>query len=170
MIYTIRTHGDPVLRQKSEQVTEINEKVRTLLDDMVETMYEKGGVGLAANQIGIALRLVTIDTADSDDSKIYKLVNPEIVKISKEKKDFEEGCLSFPGITENIERPAEITVRAQDEFGEEITINANGLLAVALQHEIDHINGVTFVQRMTPVKRLVHKNELKELKKKTVSK
>ncbi|HDT15654.1 MAG TPA: peptide deformylase [Firmicutes bacterium] len=170
MIYEIRKHGDPVLRKKSEPVTEINEEIRTLLDDMAETMYASSGVGLAANQIGIAKRLITVDAGIDGESKIHKLVNPRITQKSKEKKDFEEGCLSFPGIIEKIERPAQITVQAKNEFSEDVEIHAQGLLAVALQHEIDHIDGVTFVQRMTPVKRLLHKKELKELKNRAVPK
>ncbi len=165
MLLTIRKYGDPVLLKKAEPVTEFDESLSSLFDDMLETMYASDGLGLAANQVGILKRMVVIDTGKPDSPKVLKLANPEIIESSREKQEYEEGCLSFPGITDKISRPAKVKVRANDPKGNELTIEAEGLAAVALQHEIDHINGVVFINRMSPVRKMMHSKELKELKK-----
>lgn len=164
MLYEIRKYGDPILKQKAEPVTEFNEDLKTIFANMLETMYAASGLGLAANQVGILKRIIVIDTGTIESPKVLRLANPEIIENSREKQEFEEGCLSFPGLTEKIYRPAKVKVKAQDPDGNELIIEAEGLTAVALQHETDHINGVMFINRMSPVKRMLHAKELKELK------
>lgn len=146
-IRQIREDGDEILRKKSKEVEEVNDKIRQILDDMEETMHKYNGVGLAAPQIGLLKRLVVIDLYD--DKGTIKLVNPEIIK-EKGTQEVEEGCLSFPNKYGKIVRPAEVTVKALDENGKEIKISAKGLLAQALSHEIDHLNGILFVDKVLP--------------------
>jgi peptide deformylase len=163
-VLEIRKYGDPILKQKAAPVTEFNDELKQLMGDMLETMYAANGLGLAATQVGVLKRVITIDTGTRESPKVLRLANPEILGYSKEKEDYEEGCLSFPGITEKIYRPAKVKVKAQDPDGRELVIEAEGLAAVALQHEIDHINGVVFINRMSPVKRIMLNKQLKELK------
>lgn len=146
-IRIIREDGDEVLRKKSREVENVDDKIREILNDMVETMHKFNGVGLAGPQIGILKRLVVIDLYD--DKGPIKLVNPEIVK-EKGAKEVEEGCLSFPNKFARIIRPEEVTVKALDENGKQIKISAKGLLAQALSHEIDHLNGVLFIDKIIP--------------------
>ena len=146
-IRQIREDGDEILRKKSKKVEEVNDKIREILNDMEETMHKYNGVGLAAPQIGLLKRLVVIDLYD--DKGTIKLVNPEIIK-EKGTQEVEEGCLSFPNKYGKIVRPAEVTVKALDENGKEIKISAKGLLAQALSHEIDHLNGILFVDKVLP--------------------
>jgi peptide deformylase len=164
MVYSIRKYGDPVLRKKSELVTVFDAGTKQLFEDMLETMYAANGSGLAANQIGIAKKMLVLDASTEDQTIIFTLANPEVLEFSKEKNEFEEGCLSFPGITETISRPSAVKVKAQDHTGTEILIEASGFLARVLQHEIDHLNGVVFIDKMTPIKRMLHSKELKEIK------
>ena len=146
-IRVVREDGDEILRKKSKVVEEVNDKIRQILDDMVETMHKYNGVGLAAQQIGLLKRLIVIDLYDDKGS--IKLVNPEIIK-EKGEQEVEEGCLSFPNKYGKIVRPAQVTVLALDENGKEVKINAKGLLAQALSHEIDHLNGILFVDKVIP--------------------
>lgn len=146
-IREIREDGDEILRKKSRIVEEVNEKIKQILDDMVETMHKYNGVGLAAPQIGILKRLIVIDLYDNKGP--IKLVNPEIIK-EKGTQEVEEGCLSFPNLYGKIVRPAEVKVKALDENGKEIKITAKGLLAQALSHEIDHLEGILFVDKVIP--------------------
>lgn len=146
-IREVREDGDEILRKKSKIVEEVNDKIRQILDDMVETMHKYNGVGLAAPQIGLLKRLIVIDLYD--DNGPIKLVNPKIIK-EKGEQEVEEGCLSFPNKYGKIIRPAQVTVVAKDENGKEIKINAKGLLAQALSHEIDHLEGVLFVDKVIP--------------------
>ena len=141
----IRKNGDEILRKKSKIVENIDDRIRELLDDMVETMHEYNGVGLSAVQVGILKRLVVIDLYDGKEP--LKLVNPEIVK-QKGTQEVEEGCLSFPNQFAKVIRPMEVTVKAQDENGKNITIKGKELLAQALAHEIAHLNGNLFVDIM----------------------
>jgi peptide deformylase len=164
MLLNIRKYGDPILKQKAEPVTEFNEELKTIFSDMLETMYAASGLGLAANQVGILKRMIVIDTGTIDSPKVLRLANPEIIESGKEKQEYEEGCLSFPGIMEKISRPAKIKVKARDPEGNEIIIEAEGLAAVALQHETDHINGIVFIDRMSAVKKMMLSKQLKELK------
>jgi len=146
-IRQIREEGDEILKKKSREVDVIDDKIRELLDDMVETMHKYNGVGLAAVQVGILKRVIVIDLYD--DKGPIKLVNPVITK-QKGEQEVEEGCLSFPNKYAKMIRPAEVTVEALNENGKKVTIKAKELLAQALCHEIDHLNGITFVDKMIP--------------------
>jgi len=145
---------DKRLRQISDPVKTVDAELRTLVDDMFETMYEAPGVGLAAIQVGVPLRIVTADTAKKDEEgKPRALLNPEIVWSSEEKSIYEEGCLSIPEYYEEVERPSQVKVRFMDLDGKTQEIEADGLLATVLQHEIDHINGVLFIDYISKLKR-----------------
>ena len=146
-IRQIRENGDEILRKKSREVDVVDDKIRELLDDMLETMHKYNGVGLAAPQVGILKRVVVIDLYD--DNGPLKLVNPKIVK-QKGKQEVEEGCLSFPNQYAKMIRPEEIVAEALNEKGEKIKIKAKGLLAQAICHEIDHLDGVLFIDNMLP--------------------
>ena len=143
----IRITGDEILRKHARKVEKVDDKIRELLDDMVETMHEFNGVGLAAPQVGILKRVIVIDLYDGNP--VLKLVNPEI-KNEKGEQEVEEGCLSFPNQYAKVVRPKEIVVIGLDENGEKVEIVAKDLLAQALSHEIDHLNGVLFVDKMLP--------------------
>ncbi|MDW7650232.1 MAG: peptide deformylase [Bacillota bacterium] len=145
-IRVIRTKEDPVLREKALEVKDITPQVKQLLEDMKETMYDAQGVGLAAPQIGIAKRIIVVDV--QDENGLLMLINPVIVE-SEGAESAVEGCLSFPGIAGEVERNASVTVRATDPEGNQVQICASGLLARAFQHEIDHLDGVLFVDRVT---------------------
>lgn len=146
-IRNIREEGDEILKKKSREVEQVDEKIRELLDDMVETMHKYNGVGLAAVQVGILKRLIVIDLYD--DKGPIKLINPVIIK-EKGEQEVEEGCLSFPNKYAKMVRPKEVTVEALNENGKKVTIKAKDLLAQALCHEVDHLNGITFVEKMIP--------------------
>ncbi len=143
----VREEGDEILRKKSREVENVDDKIRELLDDMVETMHKYNGVGLSAVQVGVLKRVIVIDLYD--DKGPIKLVNPVIIK-EKGEQEVEEGCLSFPNKYARIIRPAEVTVEALDENGKKIKIHAKELLAQALCHEIDHLNGILFIDCMIP--------------------
>lgn len=142
-IRQIRYEGDPVLRKKARKVEKINERIQILLEDMVDTMYENEGVGLAAPQIGILRRLVVIDVGEG----VIKLINPEIIREEGEELDV-EGCLSVPNRAGTVKRPERVKVRYLDESGQEKTIEAKGLLSRALCHEIDHLDGILYIDKM----------------------
>jgi len=145
---------DKRLRLVSEPVKTVDAELRALVDDMFETMYEAPGVGLAAIQVGVAKRIITADTAKKDEPKQPQVfINPEIVWSSEEKNAYEEGCLSIPEYYEEVERPAQVKVRFTDLDGKAHEVEANGLLATVLQHEIDHINGVLFIDHISKLKR-----------------
>lgn len=139
----IRKYGDDLLRKKSRKVENINDRIVTLLDDMAETMYDADGVGLAAPQVGVLKRVVVIDVGEG----ILKLVNPEIISTEGSYID-EEGCLSVPGEQGKVERPYKVKVKALNEKGEEIIVEGEELLARALCHEIDHLEGILFVDKI----------------------
>jgi peptide deformylase len=144
----------PVLREKSTPVERVDDDVRALLSDMFETMYEAPGIGLAAVQVGITKRIVTIDVArEGEDKRPMVFVNPEIIWSSDELSVYEEGCLSIPAYYEEVERPAKVRVRYQDEKGETRELEAEGLLATCLQHEIDHLEGKLFIDHLSKLKR-----------------
>ncbi|MBO5413416.1 MAG: peptide deformylase [Clostridia bacterium] len=144
----IRQEGEEILKKKSKPVEVIDEKVRELVKDMIETMHKYDGVGLAAVQVGILKQIVVIDTYE-EGSPVYVLINPEIIK-TKGLREVEEGCLSFPNKFAKVKRPEEVIVRALDENGKKIEIKAKGLLAQAICHEVDHLNGEVFVDKMIP--------------------
>ncbi len=147
---------DRRLKLRSEPVSEVTDDVRQLLDDMLETMYAEEGIGLAAIQVGEPKRCIVVDVHATDDPPApRKLVNPEIVWRSDEAKVVEEGCLSFPDQFAEVERPASVRVRYLDETGAAQELEAEGTLAVCLQHEIDHLEGVVFVDHLSLVKRSI---------------
>ena len=146
-IRIIRQEGDEILRKKSREIEEVDDKIRELMDDMVETMHKYDGVGLAAVQVGILKRVLVIDLYD--DNPVIKLANPVVLK-TKGKQTVDEGCLSFPNKFVKVERANEVTVEGFNENGEKITIKGKGLLAQALLHEIDHLNGIVLTDVMIP--------------------
>lgn len=162
-IRTILHYPDKRLRIPGERVTDFGPELQTLVDDMAETMYAAPGVGLAATQIGVAQRVFIIDVATGDDepSDLRVFVNPEIVERNGEVV-WEEGCLSFPGVHEEIERAERVKVRAQDRHGNPFELEADGLLAVAIQHENDHLEGKLMVDHLGMLKkRMVHRQMMK---------
>ncbi|MFT4184247.1 MAG: peptide deformylase [Rhizobium sp.] len=145
---------DPLLRQASKPIERVDTEIQRLADDMLETMYDAPGIGLAAIQIGVARRMLVIDVArEGEDKKPMVFINPEIVASSDERSVYEEGCLSIPDYYAEVERPARITVQHIDRDGKEQTLEADGLLATCLQHEIDHLNGVLFIDYISRLKR-----------------
>ena len=150
----ILTLPDPILRKKSAAIERIDEDVRRLADDMLETMYAAPGVGLAAVQVGVLKRLVVLDTAkDGAPPNPLVMINPQIVSLDTELREHEEGCLSIPDERVDIERPASVTVRFLDRDGKQQELAADGLLATAIQHEIDHLNGKLIIDFLSRLKR-----------------
>ena len=153
----IVTLPDPVLKRKAHPVNKFDKTLHTLLDDMVETMRDAPGVGLAAPQIGLSERIIVIEYFERDEDedledapkKVWAVINPEIVKVSEEKLIGVEGCLSIPGLVGEVERHAEVQVKALNRHGKPLKIKARGWLARIFQHEIDHLNGVLFTERAT---------------------
>ena len=146
-IRNLRYEKDEILKKKSREVDTIDEKIQTLIDDMIETMYKFNGVGLSAVQVGILKRVVVIDIDDGTGVKV--LINPKITK-TKGEQEVEEGCLSFPNQYAKMIRPKEVTVEALDRNGKKITIKAKDLLAQAIAHECDHLDGIVFIDKMIP--------------------
>jgi peptide deformylase len=145
---------DPVLRQLSQPVETVNADVRRLADDMLDTMYDAPGIGLAAIQIGIPRQMLVIDVSkDGEEKQPLIFINPKILTTSDERSVYEEGCLSIPDYYAEVERPATITVEYIDLEGKQLTAKADGLLATCLQHEIDHLNGVLFIDHISKLKR-----------------
>lgn len=149
----VRIYGDPALRTKAKEVTVFDDELRQLVADMRETMHAYNGVGLAGNQVGVVQRVAVVDVPLDDSQRAqFALVNPVLVERSGSQVG-EEGCLSIPGIYEDVQRALEIRVRAQDEFGKPYEIEAEGYLARAIQHEMDHLDGVLFVDRLSLLRR-----------------
>jgi peptide deformylase len=145
---------EPKLRAISKPVEKIDAEVRKLVEDMFETMYDAPGIGLAAIQVGVERRVITIDTArEGEDKKPIALINPEIVAASDELSVYSEGCLSIPEYYEEVERPARVAIRFQDLEGKLREMEADGLFATCVQHEIDHLNGVLFIDHLSKLKR-----------------
>ena len=159
---------DPILRQKSENLEKVDDELRRLLDDMLETMYSAPGIGLAAVQVGILKRLIVIDISKEKEKKNpLFLINPKIISKSKSTSTYEEGCLSLPGHFAEIERPAECHVKYVDYTGEEKEIKASGLLSTCIQHEIDHLNGVLFIDYLSKLKKDIIIKKVSKDKKET---
>lgn len=146
MILDIRKIGDPVLRTKSKEVSEVTDKTKELLENMAETMYAASGVGLAAPQVGILQQIVVIDVGD--EHGLVQLINPVITEQSNEKEILEEGCLSIPDRNGEVIRSKKVTVKALNREGKEIKIRADGYMARAIQHEVDHLNGILFIDKV----------------------
>jgi peptide deformylase len=145
---TVKLYPDPVLRKKAQEVSEIDDGIRAVVEDMFETMEQEGGVGLAAPQIGITNRIIVISIHERGFERLA-LINPVIMESSPERAASEEGCLSFPGIEAEVSRPERVMVQVTTKNGRVVEITATGLLARVLQHEIDHLNGVLFIDRLT---------------------
>jgi peptide deformylase len=162
---------DPILRKKSESLEKVDDEIRELLDDMLETMYAAPGIGLAAVQVCILKRIIVIDISkDKEKKDPLFLINPEIISRSKKTSVYEEGCLSLPGHFAEIERPAECQIKFVDYNGKEKELIANGLLATCIQHEVDHLNGVLFIDYLSKLKKdmivkklIKHKKELNKV-------
>ncbi len=154
----IRLLGDPVLRKKARKVTRFNDNLKTLMDDMAETMRSSSGVGLAAPQVGILERVIVVETPEDEDEpgsgRFYAIANPEIKRASEELLDGIEGCLSIPGYVGEVTRHETITIQGQDLRGRKIRIKAQGFLARVFQHEIDHLEGVLFIDQLTASDRI----------------
>lgn len=161
-IHKILYLPDPRLREMSQPVVHFDDALQTLIEDMFETMYDAHGVGLAAPQIGINLRLSVIDVSH-DKTQQMVIINPEITAAEGSKK-FEEGCLSVPGAYDTVIRAEKVTVKALDRHGKPFEIHADGLLAECLQHEIDHMNGKLFIDLLSPLKKAMARKKLEKFK------
>jgi peptide deformylase len=161
-ILTIRTYPDEVLKKQAEPVAEVDDQVRRLMDDMAETMYAAPGVGLAAPQVGVSRRIIVVDVSSSEERRpLLQLANPEITASAGE-AEIEEGCLSLPEFLTPVRRAAEVTVKALDRNGQPVTVEADGLMAIALQHEIDHINGTLILDHARGLKREFYKKKVRK--------
>jgi peptide deformylase len=154
-ILELKKFNDPALRRKSVKVENVDGEIKKIVEDMKDTMDINNGVGLAAPQVGINRRIIIV--SDLENEKILALINPVIIKKGKEKEKIEEGCLSFPNIYLEIKRPKEVSVKALDENGREVVLNAKGILARILQHEIDHLYGVLFFYHLSFIEKLKFK-------------
>jgi len=159
----IRKYGDKVLRGKNEKVKDFGPELVPLFDEMHETMIKARGVGLAAPQVGVAKQIAIMNPEPENEKTLLRMVNPRIIASSDETDKIEEGCLSVPGIRGEVVRAAKITVAYQDENGKARTLEAEGILARIIQHELDHLSGVLFVDRLSFAKRALIKGKLKEL-------
>ncbi len=160
----ILCYPDPRLHKVAKPVEKVDERIRKQIEDMFETMYEANGIGLAATQVDFHERLIVIDVSQDRDQKLV-LINPEILWASEEKQVGEEGCLSVPGIYDGVERSTSVKVRALDENGNSREIDAEGLLAICIQHEMDHLMGKVFVEYLSPLKRNRIKTKLVKMQK-----
>jgi peptide deformylase len=159
----IKTYPDDVLKRRSEPVEGVDEDIRRLIDDMAETMYAAPGIGLAAPQVGVSKRVIVVDVSTMDEELpgLIPLVNPEITQ-SEGEIEFEEGCLSLPGFTAMVKRAGRVCVRALDSDGKPIQLDAEGILAIALQHEMDHLEGTLLLDRTSPLRREFYKKNVKK--------
>jgi peptide deformylase len=160
-LLNILNYPDKRLHTVAKPVRVVDERIRQLVSDMTETMYEAPGVGLAATQVDVHERVVVIDVSE-DKSDLRVLINPEILSVSEEQKTYEEGCLSVPGVYDEVDRPAKIRVRALNLSGDTYEFEADGLLAVCVQHELDHLNGKVFVQHLSLLKQTRLKAKLRK--------
>jgi len=151
-ILNILRYPDPRLHKVAKPVAVFDERLKKLAADMAETMYDAPGVGLAATQVDVHEQLIVIDVSETHD-QLQVFINPEIVWASEERQVYDEGCLSVPGIYDGVERPARVKVRAYDLDGKQFEVDADGLLAVCIQHEMDHLKGKVFVEYLSPLKR-----------------
>ncbi len=157
-------YGDGVLRAKSRKVEEFGKELCPFLEEMIETMSTEGGVGLAAPQVGLSKRIIVANEEPDNRSTVVKMINPKIITLSNDVNTVEEGCLSIPGIHGDVVRPTSIVVHFQDENGVERELEAEGLLARIIQHEIDHLNGILFIDHLSVAKKMLIKPQLRRLK------
>jgi peptide deformylase len=160
-ILNILRYPDPRLHKVAKPVAVFDERLKKLAADMAETMYDAPGVGLAATQVDVHEQLIVIDVSETHD-QLQVFINPEVVWASEEKQVYDEGCLSVPGIYDGVERPARVKVRAYDLEGKQFEVAADGLLAVCIQHEMDHLKGKVFVEYLSPLKRNRIKTKLQK--------
>ena len=144
--------GSEVLRRRAEEITEVDDELRATIRDMFETMYDAEGVGLAGPQIGLSRRVIVVDVHE-EGSTPFALINPRIVEVSRETEKAEEGCLSIPGVSSVVERAVTVTAEGLNENGEPVTVTGEGLLARCLLQEVDHLDGILFIDRISPLKR-----------------
>ena len=180
----VTQYGEPILREKGQPVQSFDPEIAELADDMVETMYAADGIGLAAQQVGRAIQLCVVDVNVDEGPPAFRyaldgktppldlimplaLINPRVEPLPDPREDYEEGCLSFPDIRGIINRPAAVRVDYHDTAGSPHTLTADGLLARVIQHEVDHLNGVLFIDRMTPAERKKVDAAVKQLKRQT---
>jgi len=162
----ILTAPDPRLKRKAAPVARVDDRIRQLMNDMAETMYAAPGIGLAAPQVGVLERVIVVDVAkEGEPSQLLKMANPEVLWVSDELETYNEGCLSLPDHYADVERPAACRVRYLDEQGEIRELDAKGLLATCVQHEIDHLEGTLFVDHISALKRNIILRKLQKLKK-----
>lgn len=161
-ILTILEFPDPRLRTKAQPVTAVDDRIRQLVDDMFETMYSAPGIGLAATQVNVHERVVVMDISEESNQPLV-FINPQVEVIGPDSQDYQEGCLSVPGFYETVARPADIRVRALDRDGQPFELEPDGLLAVCIQHELDHLEGKLFVDYLSPVKRQRIRQKLEKL-------
>ena len=155
-------YPDPRLRKIAKPVAQFDERIRALVANLAHTMYEAQGVGLAATQVDVHERVIVIDISDTrDDLRVF--INPRIIAASPNRRLAEEGCLSVPGVYDEVERPESVTVEAQDERGRSFRIEAESLLAVCVQHEMDHLTGKVFVEYLSPLKQTRIRNRMRKL-------
>jgi peptide deformylase len=160
-------YPDPRLHQVAKPVAKVDARIKKIVEDMADTMYDAPGVGLAATQVNIHERIVVIDVSE-DQNQLMVFINPEIIWSSPDKKSWREGCLSVPDFYDEVERPAQVRVKALDVEGEEFEIEADGLLAVCLQHELDHLQGKVFVEYLSLLKRTRISQKMKKRAKELV--
>ena len=169
MILPVYTYNHPVLKQKTSQIEDMDDELNALIDNMFETMYNANGIGLAGNQVGKGLALTVIDISDADDEAgtdgPLTLINPVIEAFSDEEEEFEEGCLSLPDFRDVVVRPEAIQVRFLDRDMNEQVREVGGLLARVMQHEIDHLNGIYFFERLSPIRRTLSSSKLQKIAK-----
>lgn len=160
---TIHKFPDPVLRQKAKKITEFDDSLQPLISDMAETMYDAPGIGLAAPQIGESVQLIVVDISkEEDEHKFMVMINPEITEHEGSQID-EEGCLSVLDLTASVKRSQKITVTYQDTTGKQQQMTTEDRFAVVLQHEIDHLNGILFIDHLSPLKRALYKKKVKKM-------
>jgi len=160
-ILTVLRFPDERLKTKATQVVEVNDNIKTIVNDMFETMYDENGVGLAATQVNIHQQIVVMDVSENKETPIV-LINPEIIKKSEETLINEEGCLSVPGCYAKVDRHTQVTVKALDIDGKEFTLDGEELLAICIQHELDHLKGILFIDYLSPLKRQRIKKKLEK--------
>jgi len=165
-VLEILKYPHSLLKRRSKEIDQVDENIKNLIQDMTETMYDANGVGLAACQVGVNKRIIVLDVSPMDpEQDLFALINPEIVA-EEEEIDHEEGCLSVPDCQEIIKRKQKVRVRGISPEGKEIELEAQGILAIALQHEVDHLNGVLILDRMSRLKREIYRNKLRKKKQK----
>lgn len=164
-ILTILEFPDPRLRTLAKKVAQVDDRIRQLVDDMFDTMYAAPGIGLAATQVDVHEQVVVMDISEDNTAPLV-FINPEVDVIGDERQDYQEGCLSVPGFYEQVSRPSQIRVRALDRNGQPFELEPDGLLAVCIQHELDHLNGKLFVDYLSALKRQRIKAKLEKLQRK----